>query len=387
MIWTKIMFNTPVGHLYDGRRGLFFGARAPKKRPPQRNPQTMKCGTSRNTVLAVVLALVSLSFPVMSFAQQPAKVYRIGWLSSGLSPANADAHGCPINGGRIQLVWREGLRERGYVPGQNLIIECRYTQGRQEAAPALATELVSRNPDLIVADGTNQVRAVKQATSTIPILMLGVIEPVRRGLVASLARPGGNVTGVTDTASVEVFGKYVQLLKEAVPAISRVAVLGYSTLAREPSWSREVAGQLDTTGRALDLTLQRFSINGPEELNSALIAIEKWQPDALLEAPHPFFGTVAEQVVEFAARNRLPTMFSSRRNVELGGLMAYTNDELEPVRRLAVYADRILKGAKPGDIPVEQPTKYELLINLKTARALGLTIPGTLMIQVDEIIQ
>jgi len=279
------------------------------------------------------------------------------------------------------------LRERGYIPGQNVVIECRYTQGHQEQAAALAADLVSRNLDLIVVNGANQVRAVKQATSTIPIVMWGVLEPARRGLVTSLARPGGNVTGLSDTASMDIYGKYLQLLKDAVPAVSRVAVLSYSVTSVESEWSREVGSTFDTTARALGVTLQRYPIREPEELEGALAAMIKGQPEALLVSPHPFFTVAAQRIVEFATRNRLPGMYHDRPFVEVGGLMAYTNDELEVARRLGGYVGRILKGAKPGDLPVEQPTKFMLILNLKTAKTLELRIPRTFLMQVDEVIR
>ncbi|HUJ66411.1 MAG TPA: ABC transporter substrate-binding protein [Acidimicrobiales bacterium] len=279
------------------------------------------------------------------------------------------------------------MRERGYIPGQNVVIECRYTQGHQEQAAALAADLVSRNLDLIVVNGANQVRAVKQATSTIPIVMWGVLEPARRGLVTSLARPGGNVTGLSDTASMDIYGKYLQLLKDAVPAVSRVAVLSYSVTSVESEWSREVGSTFDTTARALGVTLQRYPIREPEELEGALAAMIKGQPEALLVSPHPFFTVAAQRIVEFATRNRLPGMYHDRPFVEVGGLMAYTNDELEVARRLGGYVGRILKGAKPGDLPVEQPTKFMLILNLKTAKTLELRIPRTFLMQVDEVIR
>ncbi|HWT78898.1 MAG TPA: ABC transporter substrate-binding protein, partial [Candidatus Methylomirabilis sp.] len=311
-----------------------------------------------------------LRHPGALFRPQPAKVYRIGWLSTALAPELATPGGCSRNDSRWAQAWGQELRERGYIPGQNLVIECRFTQGRQEQALALAADLVSRNPDLIVVEGTNQVRAVKQATSMIPIVMWGVLEPVRRGLVASLARPGGNVTGVADTASADVFGKYLQLLKEAVPAVSRVATLNYSVASAEPAWVAEIGSQLETTARALGVTLQHYRIREPKELEGALAAMITGQAEAFLVVPHPTLSNSAQRIVEFAARNRLPGMYYLRPFVEAGGLMAYMNDELEVARRLGAYVDRILKGAKPGDLPVEQPAKFMLILNLKTAKTL-----------------
>jgi putative ABC transport system substrate-binding protein len=268
-------------------------------------------------------------------------------------------------------------------------MECRYTEGRDERAPALAAELVSLKPDVIVASGTNQVRAAMQATSTIPIVMCNVIEPIRRGLVASLARPGGNVTGLTDTPGVEFYGKYLQLLQEAVSTASRVASLRYIRASTTPDslWVIEIDSEIEREARALGMTLQSYRVRDPDELQGAFAAMTKARAEALLVVPHPFFATHVHRIADLAAQSRLPAMFAYRGFVEAGGLMSYAMDESDIPRRLAVYADRILKGAKPGDLPVEQPAKHELLINLKTARALGLTIPRTLLIQADEVIR
>jgi putative ABC transport system substrate-binding protein len=281
------------------------------------------------------------------------------------------------------------LREHGYTPGQNVVIECRYTEGRDERAPAFATELVSLKSDVIVAGGTNQVRAAMQATITIPIVMHSVVEPVRRGLVASLSRPGGNVTGLADTPGVEIYGKYLQFLKEAVPTASRVATLTHCPgLPQSDSpWLREIEKELATEARALGVRLQSYGVRDSEELEGAFLAMTKARVEALLVLPHPFFSTYVQRIADLAAQSRLPALYPDRKYVEAGGLISYAMDELDLPRRLGEYVDRILKGAKPGDLPVEQPAKYELLINLKTAKALGLTIPRTLLIQADEVIR
>jgi len=359
----------PVGHVHGLRGRSFFGVAA---KPTE-------------GVLGVILALALLATPEPSSGQQPGKVYRIGWLST--ARYEPPPQNCPLKGSPYWQAWVEGLRERGYIQGQNLVIECRYTEGRDERAPAFAAELVNLKVDLLVADGTNQVRAARQATSTIPIVMLGVIEPVRRGLVASLARPGGNVTGLTDTAGVEIYGKYLQLLKEAVPKVSRVAALGYSRALRELDWERETERELKAEARALGVTLQPYRVRDPEELVGAFSAMVKARAEALLVVPHPVFATHAQRIVDLAAQSRLPAMYPDRVHIESGGLMSYTMNEPDTARRLAAYVDRILKGAKPGDLPVEQPTKFELIINLKTAKALGLTIPPTVLIQAEEVIR
>jgi putative ABC transport system substrate-binding protein len=278
------------------------------------------------------------------------------------------------------------MRERGYTLGQNLAIECRYTEGRNERAPAFAAELVNLKVDLIGASGTNQVRAAKEASSTIPIVMWGVIDPVRRGLVASLARPGGNVTGLTDDAGLEILGKYLELLKEAVPTATRVAALHPPpSAAGDPALAWGTI--LQTEARALGVTLQSYHVRDPEKLEDAFAAMTEAQAQALLVTPSPFFAFHRQRIVHLAARRRLPAMYPDREDVEAGGLMAYAVDDLETARRLAGYMDRILKGAEPGDLPVEQPTRFMLILNLKTAKTLGLTIPPTLLLQAEELIR
>jgi putative ABC transport system substrate-binding protein len=280
------------------------------------------------------------------------------------------------------------MRGRGYVLGQNLAVECRYTDGNNERAPAFAAELVNLKPDLIIAAGTNQVRAAKQATNSIPILMHDVIEPVRRGLVASLARPGGNVTGVTDTVGVEIYGKYLQLLKDAVPEAIRVAALHHhSGTPREPEFLRETHGQIDAEARRLGMEVQFYGIQDSAELEGAFSAMTRARSEAFLVVPSPPLAAHVQRIVDLAARHRLPAIYPDKPNAEIGGLMAYAVDPHDIGRRLAEYVDRIFKGAKPGDLPVEQPTKFMLILNLKTARALGLTIPSTLLMQADEVIR
>ncbi len=335
-------------------------------------------------VSSIIVALALLAVPVSSPGQPQGRVYRMGWLS----PARSETpRNCPDKGKGFPLwqVWLEAMRERGYTQGQNLLVECRYTNGWNEQAAELAAELVSLKVDLIVAISTNQVRAVMNATSKIPIVMFGVIDPVGRGLVASLAHPGGNVTGLTDIPRLELLGKILELLTEAIPRASRVAVLRNPGALGDPNlpwWSI-----LQAEARALRVTLQSHLVRDPEELHTVFSAMRKARAEALLVIPSPFFTVHAQRIVDLAAQNRLPAMYPDRVHVELGGLMAYAVDELEIVRRLGAYVDRILKGAKSGDLPVEQPTKFDLFINLKTAKALGLTIPPTLLIQADHVIQ
>jgi putative ABC transport system substrate-binding protein len=333
-------------------------------------------------MLIVALGLALLVVPVISHGQQPGKVYRIGYLAVSASGYETNPQQCPITGGPNWQAWMEGLRERGYVPGHNLIIECRYTDAREERAPAIAAELVSLKPDLLVAFTTANVRAAKQATSTLPILMLGVTDPVRRGLVPSLAHPGGNVTGLTDTF-MEMEGKRLQLLKEAVPTVTRVAVLTFSTGTPEPLFGRE----RETAARALDMTLQSYAIRDPTEFTGTFAAMAKAGAEALFVDRHPFWFDHRQRIIDLAAQNRLPAVYPYKECVQAGGLLAHDVDRPAIFRRLGVYVDKIFNGAKPGDLPIQQPTKFDLLINLKTAKALGLTIPQSLLMRADEVIE
>ncbi len=335
-------------------------------------------------IFILALALVLLAAPFSSPAQQPGKVHRIGWLGITTGGYETNPRQCPIRGDPYWQAWIEGLRERGYLEGQNLVLECRWTEGREERAPTLAAELVSLKIDLLAVYGTVQVRAAKQATSAIPILMVGVIDPVRRGLVASLARPGGNVTGLTHTAGVEIVGKYLGLLKEAVPKVSHVAVLRHLGATPGPSMFQE---ERDATARALGVALRPYEVRGPEELAGVITAMTKAGDEALLMEPDPFWEAHRQRVVDLVAESRLPAVYPWRNFVEAGGLMSYDVNRRDIVRRLGLYVDRIFKGAKPGDLPVEQPTKFDLVINLKTAKALGLMIPQSLLMRADEVIQ
>ncbi len=337
-------------------------------------------------ILSVLLFLVLLATPVPSPAQQPGKVYRIGVLFATSPPAAPDAspHQCPLQGSPHWQAFLEGLREHGYVQGQNLVIECRYTQGQDERAPALAAELVRLTPDLLVASSTVSVRAAQQATRTIPILFVNVIDPVGRGLVTSLAHPGGNVTGVTNTLR-EMEGKRLELLKEAVPRVSRVAILYRSSGTPEPLFARE----REAAAQALGLMLQSYRVWDPTDFAGAFSAMTKARAEALFVAPDMYWtmGDHAPRIVALAAQSRLPAIYEWEGFVQTGGLMAYGLNQLAVRRRLGFYVDKILHGANPADLPVEQPTKFDLAINLKTAKALGLTIPPSLLMRADEVIQ
>jgi len=340
----------------------------------------------KKIVLSVILALGMLAAPLPSDGQQSAKVHRIGFLSGDMFAPTEDTHlqKCPLTGNPPWQAFVEGLRERGYIQGQNLVIECRWTEGRAERAPAFASELLGLKPDLIVATNTALVRATQQATSTIPIVMVGVIDPVGSGLIASLAHPGGNVTGLTD-AFIETEGTRLRLLKEALPTVSRVAVLRYLTGAPEPHFGRG----LEAAARAIDVTLQVYDVRDPEELEGAFAAMTKARAEALLlyVESHHFWWHQRHRIIELAAQSRLPAIYPFRAAVGAGGFMAYDLDRSAIFRRLGFYVDKILKGANPGDLLVEQPTKFELLVNLKTAKLLGLTIPQSLLGRADEVIQ
>ena len=340
----------------------------------------------RKIALGVILAFGLFVIPLPAHGQQPAKVYRVGYLGAAAAPMEQPPQHCPIRGDRLWQAFEEGLREHGYIVGRNLVLECRWTEGRDERAPALAAELVGLKPDLIIAEGTNQVRAFNQVTSEIPIVMVGVIEPVRRGLVGSLAHPGGNVTGLTDTVGMAIMGKYVQLLKEAVPKASRVAVL--TTSAGDATHRGFFWSEMEAAARALDVTLQFYRVREPEELEGAFAAIKKARAEALLVEPAWLLTNLQGRIAHLAARNRLPAIYPFRyAPVEVGGFMSYAIDESATYRRIGFYVDKILTGANPADLPVEQPTKFELIINLKTAKALGLTIPEPLLIRADEVIR
>jgi putative ABC transport system substrate-binding protein len=316
-------------------------------------------------------------FALSSFAeaQQAKKLFRLGYLSSGEPATDA---------GRAETI-RLALRERGYVEGQNLAIEYRYGESKIDRAPELAADLVSHKVNVIlVAGGPAWVRAAKNATTSIPIVMTGGgTDPVEAGLVESLARPGGNVTGITNL-NRELSGKRLELLKEAVPKLARIAIL-YDPAAPAPVLDlKEV---LPVAAHALGLTLQPYEVRGREDFDRVFAAMVKQRPDGLYVLNSALMLANRNRIIGFALKRRLPSMHQSRTAVEAGGLMAYGVDPLDSYRRAAWIVDKILKGTKPADIPVEQPTKFELVINLKTAKALNLTIPQTVLFRADRVIK
>jgi putative ABC transport system substrate-binding protein len=326
-----------------------------------------------------------LAAPLAIEAQPAAKVYRIGYLGITTKGREIGPQQCPVKGGSTWRAWLEGMRERGYVPGRNLVIECRWTEDRPERAPALAAELVNLKVDLLVAAGTPQVRAAKEATTEIPILMVGVLDPVRSGLVVDLARPGGNVTGLADN-EMEVEAKRLQLLKEIAPKLSRVAVLHYSGGNPEMPASTFQAEE-EAAARALGLTLQFHGVQAPAEIPAAFAAMTTAQAEALFVRDNGFWDGHEERIAELAAKSRLPAAYPGKAFAEAGGLASYAANERAARRRLGEYVDKIFRGAKPGDLPVLLPTRFELLVNLKAAKALGLTIPPSVLTRADEVIQ
>jgi putative tryptophan/tyrosine transport system substrate-binding protein len=322
----------------------------------------------------VTLLLSLLAVPLAAEAQPPAKVPRIGYLSLG------SASDTPY----ILDAFRQGLRELGWVEGQNIVIALRYAEWQPDRLADVAAELVQLQVDVIVVGNPLTARAAKHATSTIPIVGVILGSPVETGLVASLARPGGNITGLAEQYA-DLVVKWLELLKEAVPQASRVGVLTLSTLwsVRSEPWQA-----LQQAAQTMRVTLHRVEVREPSEFESAFAGMPPEHVEALLVLPHPIVFQHRTRLVALAAERQLPTIWGPFREcVDAGGLMAYGPSLRDQFRRAAYFVDKILKGAKPADLPVEQPTKFELIINLKTAKALGLTLPPTLLVLADEMIQ
>jgi len=329
----------------------------------------------RRDFLAVLS--LALTWPFVVQAQQPKNVARIGFLATGSleSPetrASFDA-------------FREGLRELGYVEGENIVIEVRAADSNMERFPALVNELIGLKVDIIVALNSLSGHAAKQATSTIPIVVPVMGDPVEDGLVASLARPGGNVTGLTFLGP-QLVPKRLALLKEALPAASRVAVLWHPRAYGDRTMDDMVA-ETETAGKALGLQLQFVGVQGPNELDRAFTTIGAAHVDAVMLFPSPMLFNERTRIVDLGRKLRLPLISQAKEFVELGGLMSYGADIIDFIRRGATYVDKIIKGAKPADLPVEQPTKFGLSINLKAAKELGVDIPATLLTSADLVIE
>jgi putative ABC transport system substrate-binding protein len=324
-------------------------------------------------VLAVLLAIHLLATPLAATAQPAGKVYRIGGLVDGSS-----------SGPRVRQLreaFLKGLHDLGYVEGRNVAVELRYTEGASERLGPLAAELVALGPDILLAGGTGPALALKRATATIPIVALSS-DAVGSGLVATLARPGGNVTGLSNLAP-ELAGKRLQLLKEMLPALSRVALLWNAASATTGLEAREA----EVTARTLGVELPSVEVRGRGDFDAAFAAIARGRAEALLVVFDPVTVAQLPRIVGFAREKQLPAVYGVREFVDAGGLISYGVNLADLLRRLGSYVDRILRGAKPADLPVEQPAKFELVVNLRTAKALGLTVPRSVLIQADEVIQ
>jgi len=324
--------------------------------------------------LIVTLALGLLVPPLTAEAQQAMRVYRLGWLSAGPPPPTPT----------VQMqAFQQGLRDLGYVEGQNLVMEYRYGEGKAERLREVAAELVQLPVDVIVAVGASGTRGAQHATRTIPIVMTGNYDPVGQGFVASLARPGGNITGLSYQGT-DLPGKRLEFLKETVPQSTRIAVLANPVSPGHVP----LLNNLTVAAEALKLSLHVVEVRRAEELDDAFAAMTRAGADALVVFAEPQLITpLRGRIAALAATSRLPAMYNDKTSVEAGGLMSYGPSLLDTSRRAAIYVDKILKGANPADLPVEQPTKFELVINLKAAKAIGLTIPPSVLFQAAEVIQ
>jgi putative ABC transport system substrate-binding protein len=338
----------------------------------------VKAGNSRRAlgnrknakVFGFALSTILFALCVFAEAQQPKKVPRLGFLS----PTSDDS--------RVEA-FRQGLRELGYVEGQNIAIEYRWADGKFDRLPDLALELVRLKVDVVVAVVTQASLAAKMATGTIPVVMIGVSDPVGSGLVVSLARPGANITG-TSSMTAEIIGKQLELIKETLPKITRVAALWNPA---NPIFQAIQRRETEVAARALGMQLQFVEARAPDEIDRAFARVAKERMRALLVLNDPVFTAQRKQIADLSAKHRFPTVSGTREYTEVGGLMAYGPSFPDMYRRAAYYVDRILKGTKPADLPVEQPMKFELIINLKTAKQIGLTIPPNVLARADKVIR
>ena len=326
-------------------------------------------------VFTITLLLGGLFSPSTAGAQQAAKVARIGYLSINLAAAPPTQH----------EAFRQGLRDLGYIEGRNVVIEYRDAGGKPERLPTLAAELVALKVHVIMAGSTLNALAAKQATTTIPIVFLSGGDPVRDGLVTSFARPGGNVTGLS-SLTPERIGKCLELLTQGVPGIRRVAVLWQPGAVGERT-ERDTLKEAEVAARALGVRLQFVEARRPADIDRAFADMMKARADALAVWANPMFVSERGRLAALAAKNRLPAVYTFRDFVDAGGLMSYGHSQADLNRRAATYVDKILRGAKPADLPVEQPTKFDLVVNLKTAKALGLTIPPSLVARADHVVE
>jgi len=326
----------------------------------------------RAAVPSILIAVVLLAVEVIAEAQQAGKVPRIGILSASAASLNPD---------RTEA-FRQGFRELGYVEGKDIVIEYRYAEGKFDRLPALAAELVRLKVDVIVTRGAAPTRSAKEVSNTIPIVMSSGGDPVTDGFVASLARPGGNITGLS-TYAPEISGKQLELLKEIVPRLSRVAVLGTSTIPGHAQSLREI----ELAAGALKVQLQYLDVLGPKDIETAFRAASKGRAEALLVLGGSVLASERTHILESAVKRGLPAIYAARQSVDDGGLMSYGVNLTDLDHRAAAYVDKILKGRKPADLPVEQPKKFEFIINLKAAKQIGLTIPPNVLARADKVIK
>ena len=321
----------------------------------------------------VLIALGALAAPRVSFAQQPKKVPRMGFLSPGSREQFS----------HMYAAFLQGLQDLGYVEGRNIVIETRWGEGRVERLPALAAELVALNPDLIVSTGGSITAfAVKRATTRIPVVVTAGGDLVEIGLVGSLARPGGNLTGLS-LLSIELDTKRLELLKEASPKVRRVAVLGNPA---NPAYASQLK-KIQAAAKVFAMQLQVLEARHSDDIEPAFSAMIERAADALLVSSDSLFNAQRDRIVALAANGRIPAIYEFREFAEAGGLMSYGTSITNVYRRAATYVDKILKGAKPGDLPIEQPTQFELVINMKTAKALGIRIPQSILLRADRVIE
>lgn len=334
------------------------------------------CASVSRQALAIgfgaMLMLPSLAVSRLAEAQSTAKVYRIGFLSSGSAAAQV----------ALTAAFRDAMHERGWVESRDFLIDYRFSENRPERLPDMARELINGKVDVIVATPAIAAIAAKKASATVPIVMTSTADPVALGLVASLGRPGGNVTGLAGGSS-EIYSKRLQILKEAIPDARRVAVLSNPGSATQPAAIKNVKDAAEK----LAISLQFLEVRSPDDFEAAFGAMAAARANALLVVADPLFGTHASRLSELAARYRLPSILGTRGEFEPGGLIMYGANGVHQVRQAASYVDKIFKGTKPADLPVEQPTKFDLVINLNTAKALGIAVPQSLVLRADEVIE
>jgi ABC-type uncharacterized transport system substrate-binding protein len=332
----------------------------------------VKKKSMKKKLVVAFLATLILIAVHFAHAQQPKQLPRVGYLASGSRSSELS---------RIEA-FNEGLRERGYTEGQNIIIEYRFAEGKLDRLPALAADLVRSKVDVIVTGGGPTTRAAKDATKSIPTVLVNISDPVALGFVASLAKPGGNMTGLA-SIQTDLGGKRVELLKEIFPQLSRLAALANRDV---PGYGVQMK-EVEVAAQTIGLQLQVEDIRGPNDLEKAFSAITKGRAGALLGLTNSTFNILRSRIAELAVKSRLPTMYGDRAFVDAGGLISYGPDVPDSFRRAAVYVDKILKGARPADLPVEQPRKFELVINLKTAQQIGVTIPPNVLLRADKVIR